>query len=444
VSFAPYPPAMSPRPRRSLFLPVLSVLLVLTALVAVGGGATAVSAAGGGTVGTARFVSELRPQVRDKALSALLDRRTKAVRAGDKAAFMADVDGHDDAFRRRQAQEFDNLTKLPLAEFSLELTPTVGYDHLVPPAVDSRYQGVVRAAAVTVRYRIDGVDSTPVAAPWIPVFGASGGRWRLAAVVSEGRLPSGANGQPWDGGPIAVARSARVVLVLSADDAGRAPDVLKMAEHSLDEVSAVRPAGWAGRILIIAVQDAKLFTTYFGTSADRIDKFAAIAVPFQAGIPSWGGSATFAATRIVFNPHEFGAAAEELARTLTHEFTHAAMEPVNDDSTPLWLVEGFAEYVSYRTRPVPAGEPRRWLDSYPAGGTPPEADFYGDSRNYVLSWLTCRMIAERYGEAKLIALYDAFHDRAGYDRTVRRALGISVADLDAEYASYIDRTRGGT
>jgi hypothetical protein len=432
----------SPR-RRSLLVPALTALLVLTALIAVAGGATAVSAAGGTAVGTARFVTELRPQVRDKALSALLDRRTKAVRTRDKAAFLADVDSHDDAFRRRQAQEFDNLMKLPLADFSLELTPTVGYDDLVPPAVDSRYQGVVRAAAVTIRYRIDGVDSTPVAAPWVPVFGVAGGRWWLAAVVSEGRLPSGANGQPWDGGPIAVARSARVVLVLSADDADRAPDVLKMAEHSLDEVNAVRPAGWAGRILITAVQDAKLFTTYFGNSADRIDKFAAIAVPFQAGIPAWGGSGTFAATRIVFNPHEFGAAAEELARTLTHEFTHAAMEPVNDDNTPLWLVEGFAEYVSYKMRPVPVGEPRRWLDGYPTGATPPAANFYGDPRNYVLSWLTCRMIAERYGEARLIALYEAFHDRAGYDPTVRRVLGISVADLDALYVGYIDRSRGG-
>lgn len=442
---AHHPVALPSRPRRSWLIPVLSTLLVLTALIAVGGGATAVSAAGGGAAGGgARFVAEQRADVRDQALRSLLERRAKAVHDKDRAAFLADVDGHDTAFVRRQTQEFDNLTKLPLAEFRYQLQETSSYGDLVPPAVRSRFDEVVRAVGVTILYRIDGIDSEPVAAPWVPVFGAAAGRWRLAAVAGDARLPTGTNGQAWDAGPIAIARSARVVLVLSADDAGRAAEMLDMAEDGLDHVAAVRRGAWAGKVLITAVQDAKLFTTYFGQSPDRIDSFAAIAVPYYAGIPDWGAKRTYAATRIVFNPHEFGADPEELAHDLTHEFAHAAMGPVTSDDTPLWVVEGYAEYVAFKPRDISGSYARRSLEGFPTGSQPPGADFYADGRNYVLGWLACRMIAQRYGEAKLTALYEYFTTHSRVDEALRQVLGVEQSAFDAQYVSYVEKARTGS
>jgi hypothetical protein len=205
-------------------------------------------------------------------------------------------------------------------------------------------------------------------------------------------------------------------------------------------VAAVRHDGWAGKVLITAVQDARLFTTYFAGSPDRIDNFAAIAVPYYASVPEWSTKPKYAATRVVFNPHEFSADPTELAHDLTHEFTHAAMGPVTSENTPLWLVEGFAEYVAYKSEQVSGLLPKRALEGYPTGGAPPGGDFYSDGRNYVLGWLACRMIAQKYGEAKLVALYE--ESRNG--PAVQPVLGIAEAALDSQYVAYVEKARGGS
>jgi hypothetical protein len=432
---------LPPRPRRDWLGPILGALLVFAAVLVVGGGPVAVAATRGGSgAGTATFVDELRPDVRTPALRALLDRRAKAVRDHDRKAFFADIDTTDQAFARKQQVEFDNLGKLPLAEFRYDVAEVTEYDRLIPPAIRTRYHSIVRAPAVTVRYRIDGMETDPVAAPWVPIFGAKDGHWRLAGLVNDTRLPTGAGGQAWETGPITVVRSARVVLVLSASDEARAPDMLRMAEAGLDHVAAVRHGGWAGKILITAVQDARLFTTYFADSPDRINDFAAIAVPYYADVPQWTSLSKYAATRVVFNPHEFSADPAELAHDLTHELTHAAMGPATTDSTPLWLVEGFAEYVAYKNEQVSALFPKRALEGYPTGTGPPGSDFYRDGRNYVLGWLACRMIAQKYGEAKLVALYEASRNGTA----LQQVLGIDEATLDSQYVSYVEKARSGS
>src|SRR5262249_26726052 len=362
-------------------------------------------------------------------------------------AFLADVDPTDSAFLRREQEEYDNLGKLPLAEFRYTTEVGIRYDADVPAAILSRYRSVVRAAAVTIRYRIDGMDgpdTEPVAAPWVPIFGASHGRWRLAGVVDNPRLPTGAGGQAWETGPIVVVRSDRVVLVLSASDSGRAPDMLRMAEDGLDHVAAVRRGGWAGKVLITAVQDARLFSTYFARSPDRIDNFAAIAVPYYAAVPGWSVTPRYVATRVVFNPQEFSADPTVLAHDLTHELTHAAMGPVTTEYTPLGLVEGFAEYVAYKSEQVSGLLAKRALEGFLTGTAPPRDNFYADKHNYVLGWLACRMIAQKYGEAKLIALYEGYQSSPGATDAVKRVLGVDEATLDQQYGSSVVQARTGT
>lgn len=433
-----YPLPLPPRPRRSWLTSILAALLALAGAVTVGGGATAIATtrAGGGATHVT-FVGDLGGQARRSALTALLDRRAKAVRDHDRRAFLAEVDSADPAFRRQQAQQFDNLTRLPLADLRYALEDTTRYDPLIPDAVRSRYHGAVQAAAVTVLYRIDGIDTAPVAAPWVPIFGLVGGAWRLAGVVRDASLPTGANGQAWETDEIAVVRSARVVLVLSAGDAARAPDLLRMAEAALDRVAAVRRGGWAGKVLITAVQDPRLFTTYFADSPDHVAEVAAIAVPYYAQVRAWHSSPEYVATRVVFNPHEFAADPAELAHDLTHEFTHAAMGAQTTDYTPLWLVEGFAEYVAYKSEGVSAAFVKRSLEGLPAPTGLPPTNFYADPRNYVLGWLACRMIAERYGEAKLIALYEGSRNGSA----IKQVLGVDASDLAGQFVSYVAKAR---
>lgn len=437
------PPILPPRPRRSPLWPLLAVLLVLSAVLAIAGGAATVATLPR-EAGTARtiWVDGVRPEVRDPALRALLDRRAGAVRAKDRAAFLADVDGADAGFVKRQEVIFDNLVKLDLAELVFTLETRDRYGDFVPGEIRERYEGRVAALGVTVRYRVNGVDSKPVTTPWVPIFGYVGDHWRVVAEATGKDLPYGASGQAWDAGPISVIRGPRVVVVLSADDADRGRYLLDLAEAGLDRVAAVRKGGWDGRVLVTAVQDQKLFDTYFSDSPERIAQVAAIAVPYYDRVPDWHSAPEYASTRIVFNPQELSAQPEELGHDLTHEFTHAAMGPVTTAFTPRWLVEGFAEYVAYKARSLSASSMRRALgDLRTDGGLPEDATFYNDPTNYVKGWLACKMLAEKYGEAKLLALYEAYPSRTAADTALGSVLGITDDTLDGQWRDYVARQR---
>jgi hypothetical protein len=439
------PPTFPVRPLRNWLWSILTALMVVATLLTVAGGAaTAVAARQANARVDAIFVDQALPDVRHAALQALLDRRSAAVRNKDKAAFMADIDRADSAFVKRQEQEYENLIRLPFSEFRYQLEQLAQYDSLVPVGLRERYHAVVRAAAVNVVYRIEGVDDRPVAAPWVPIFGLVGTSWRMVATAVDTSLPLGTNSQPWEAGPIGVARNGRVVAVLSADDMGRADALLRMSESALDQVAKVRKGSWAGRILVIAVQDSRLFDGYFADSPDRISQVAAVAVPNYSQVLSWNRSASYAATRIVFNPHELGTDDAEMAHVLAHEFAHAAMGPVTTRNTPLWLVEGFAEYVAYAGRRPSDAFLHRVLADAKTNSLPTNSTFYSDSLNYVLGWLACRMIAEQFGEAKLVALYDAFNGPLSESAVLSQVLGVDEATLTSRWASYVERARTAT
>ena len=402
-------------------------------------------------IGTARYARSsavavgstwisLRGAETTSAIQGILDRRAAAVHAHDKTAFMADVDPTDATFARRQQVLYDSLVQLSFGTLSYQIEPSVTYPRDVSAGLVARFHSAVYAPGVTIHYTITGVDSRVVATPWVPVFGYAGGRWLLVDEAADKNLPYGVNGQPWDAGAIAVVKSTRVVGVLSADDSKRATDLLKLAEQGLDKVYAVRSTGWDGKVFVTAVQDRRIFDTYFANAPDRIAQVAAIAVPYYDRVSDWHDGGVFATTRVIFNPQQLSAQPEELAHDLAHEFTHAAMGPVTVTQTPRWLVEGFAEYVAYKGENVSASLLRRMLRGQAVPTSlPTDSTFYSDSAHYTTSWLACRMIAERFGEARLIALYGSFQQGAEQDANIAAVLGISSAALTAQWHDYITK-----
>ncbi|HLL66795.1 MAG TPA: hypothetical protein VK453_13810 [Micromonosporaceae bacterium] len=423
----------------------VALFVAVSLVLAVGSVATAVLAAArvdlSGTTST--WVDGMRPEVRNAATGALLTRRADAVRAKDKAAFLADIATTDAAFLRRQEVVFENLTRLPLAELAFVLEPKRQYDHLIDTSLSGRFQSLVSAPGVTVRYRIDGIDSVPVTAPWVPVFGLQRGRWMLVGDLLDSALPYGTRGQPWDGGPIEVLRSERVVVVISASDTARGRSLLEQSEAALTKVARVRPSGWDGRVLLTAVQDQRIFDAYFGDSPERVAKVAAIAVPYYDRVPDWHDAPAYATTRVVFNPRELSAPAAELAHDLTHEFAHAALGPVTGVHTPRWVVEGLAEYIAFKGTEVDPAQLRNVLkDVDVSAGLPADADFYANAHNYATAWVACRMIAEKYGEKKLLAYYESFQREPSEDANARSMLGVTSETLVAEWQETIRRLRG--
>jgi len=107
-------------------------------------------------------------------------------------------------------------------------------------------------------------------------------------------------------------------------------------------------------------------------------------------------------------------------------------------ATPLWLVEGSAEYIAYKGERINEDALRRALRGVPTDDLKSGAAFYdGQGESYLTAWLACRMIAERYTEAKLFALYEVFQ-RVGSEQTaVTQVLGISRAELIAQWQAYV-------
>lgn len=443
--WAPLPP--SARTRRGRWLPAVAAVVAILAFLGVGG-AAAVAVSEGGRPGAVRGLAgppnappgAVPGSGRDQALDALLSRRAAALAGRNAGAFLADVDRSDETFLKRQQMVFDNMTKLPLVDVRYKLNPSAGYDAEIPATIRDSYGNDVRAAAVTVSYRIEGVDDRTVAVPWVPIFAMASGQWRLVGEATGKSLPSGVGGQPWDAGPIVVDRSDRVVGVFSANYRDRAR-LMRLAEQALDRVARVRSGNWVGKVFVVAVTDRTVFDAYFGATPERVDQVAAIAVPHYNDVHEWVNSAEYSATRIIFNPDELEEANQQLADDLTHEFTHAAMAPVTTGWTPTWLVEGLAEYVSYKGASIVESRLRQALRGVATDDLYAGDKFYDEPMNYITAWLACRMIAEKYTETKLIALYEKFQNTSVEDTVVQEVLGISRAQLVKDWQDYVAKQR---
>src|SRR5262249_30179065 len=113
---------------------------------------------------------------------------------------------------------------------------------------------------------------------------------------------------------------------------------------------------------------------------------------------------------------------------------------------PAWLLEGFADYVALRDTGIPvATSGQQILARVRQQGTPrtlpTAADFAAEGGSlgatYESAWLACRLVAVRYGEDRLVALYR----RAERDPATRAAfqdvLGTSQQAFTRSWRSYL-------
>ncbi|MFI6516594.1 hypothetical protein ACIBF1_13630 [Spirillospora sp. NPDC050679] len=357
-----------------------------------------------------------------RAAEAVLANRARAVRDRDRTAFLATVATAPAAFQQEQARLFDNLRRLPLE----------GWQERVAGVEDGDTPGAV-TVRVALSYRLTGYDRAPVTRTRYLAFAPRAGTWVISGPPARG--PGDA--EMWDGGPVTVARG-RSSLVIG--DAPGLPEIARRIDRAVPAVSAVTGTGWARRAVVLAPADAARAAALAGPDRD-LSEIAALAVA-GGGAPEGGGD------RIIVSPATF-ARLNELGRevVLTHELTHVATGGARDGRTPVWLIEGLADYVGYRGTRVGVRAAAGELAREVAGGRPPAAlpgpeAFEGGSdrlaQSYQESWLACRMIAERYGEATLLRLYRAA-GRMSEDAALRSVLGVDRARFTARWRDYLRR-----
>ncbi|MEV5890878.1 hypothetical protein [Nonomuraea fuscirosea] len=129
---------------------------------------------------------------------------------------------------------------------------------------------------------------------------------------------------------------------------------------------------------------------------------------------------------------------------LAHELTHVV---AGTDGLPVWLYEGFADYVGYRDAGLPVRTVAAELAAEVRAGRLPDTlpgpeDFAADGRDparparaYQEAWLACRFLADRFGEETLVRLYRAA--RASGAGRALAARGLTTATLTQRWRAYV-------
>ncbi|MDR3081328.1 MAG: hypothetical protein LBV60_10465, partial [Streptomyces sp.] len=274
------------------------------------------------------------------------------------------------------------------------------------------------------------------------------GRWYI---TSDEPAP-GAGEQLWEQGAVQVVRGAHS-LVLGV---GQPRDVLRACAHLADRavpsVSEAWGADWPGRVVVVVPRTLEGMAGLLGASAAGYRGIAAVTTGEA------GGTRKTPADRIVVNPDAYGVLSGPGKQVvLTHETTHVATRAHTTAATPLWLSEGYADWIGYRGSGRTPAQVAPELDRSVAQGHVPAAlpkdgdfAFAGDAgklaRAYESGWTACRMIAERWGEARLNDFYRAVGDhfeRAGaVEGALKKVLGTTPEEFTRQWRAYLTAQLG--
>ncbi|WP_198601835.1 hypothetical protein [Streptomyces sp. MH60] len=357
----------------------------------------------------------------------VLDRRAAAVLAHDAAAYA----------RTGTGTGFGHLSAIPLAAWSYRVR-------------DVERTGDTATADVELRYRVDGYDRGPVTAGRTVRLSrdGTGGTW----AVDSDRPAKESGQQPWDQGPVEVVRGTHSLVLGVGQSTAMLRRFAGLADRAVPAVSDAWDGDWSRRVVVVVPRSVEGMAGLLGSPASSYRGIAAVTTG------ETGGREHAPADRIIVNPDAYGLLGSLGKQVvLTHETTHVATRADTTSATPLWLSEGYADWVGYRDTGRTAAQAAPELADTVAEGRvparlPTDEDFGFTAeaeqlaRAYEGGWLACRMIAEQWGEDRLDAFYravGAHDDRTGaVGDALRTVLGTTEQDFTAHWREYL-RTRFG-
>ncbi len=376
----------------------------------------------------------------------LLARRSGALVAKDRSAFLATIDPQDTELRQDQARWFDNLNEVPLAAWRYEMAPRE--DGRLPVAATAKAATAGPdsfGAFVDVALRIKGYDNADATHDEVYTFTPREGRWYVSGRwVAPGR----GNQQLWDTGHVNALASDHALVLGLPEDAVLQPiaDEVDQAVPRVDEVWGTK---WPRKVLVLVTRTEDEMADLLGGKASTYTQLAAI-TRGELGVPE----ETAAAERVVINPRAYADLSEVGKRVImTHEITHVAVRSATQEWTPMWLAEGFADYIGYSGSGLEVQFIAQELVEDLKNGVeitalPSDADF--DTTNarlpqaYEMAWLACRMIAEQHSQAKLLSFVRQAGAPGGSAASVEAAfasvLNTTLAQFTADWREYLDET----
>ncbi|MFC8507003.1 hypothetical protein ACFU3J_09745 [Streptomyces sp. NPDC057411] len=361
-------------------------------------------------------------------IQSLLDRHARALLDRDEAGYLAAL---DPALAPAARTEFDRLAKIPLGGWQYQVTDV------------DRADGGRATAKARLGYRIRGYDSGPATSERVLSLAERDGRW----YVTGDRPAEGAPQQLWQQGEVRTVTGRRSLVLGVGQSPERLREIADAADRAVPAVGAAWHGDWAGRIVVLVPASVEAMGGLLGAPAASYRGIAAVTTG------ETGGGPTAPADRVIVNPDAYGVLGgfgRQLV--LTHETTHVATRAQTTPSTPVWLSEGFADWVAYRgTGRTPAQAAPELRRAVLAGGAPAalpddrDFTFGGDAdamaRAYEGGWLACAMVADRWGEAKLTAFYravGAHPQREGaLEKALKDVLDTSPEEFTASWRGYV-------
>lgn len=317
--------------------------------------------------------------------------------------------------RRAVATMADNAAALRLSGVRLELIDTTD-----PTAEQTeRWPEADLVARVDASWTLP-EDGAPTRVETELVLSTDRGEPRLLAA------DSGARRALWLTDPLTVARSTSVLAVSAA---GPAADLLPLAERARADVRRVLPR-WRGPLVVERPADQAGLDALIGAEPGDYAGIAAVTTT------SDGSASGEGPPRVYLNPAVFdGLGAQGRQVVVSHEAVHVATAG-GDPDMPAWLTEGFADYVALRYAgigvEVAAGQVLADVRADgPPRRLPTEADLSttaeGLGATYESAWTAVRHMGELYGQARVVAFYDAVDAGRSVAQAFRSVLGTTEA-----------------
>ncbi|MFE0422609.1 hypothetical protein [Streptomyces sp. NPDC058953] len=359
-----------------------------------------------------------------------LNLRAAALQERDEEEYLAVVAAEQTVLRAAERRTFRNLADVPVDSWAYRLGKV-------------RRDGGKVYAEAELHYRISGYDSVPVVVPRSMELGLRDGRW----FITSDRPGRGAAEQLWQQGAVTVVRGRDSLVLAVGQPEDRLRALADLVDRTVPVVSAAWRSPWAGRVVVLVPRSVEEMGALLGTPGAAYQGIAAVTTG------ETGTTAAVPADRVIVNPAAYDLLGDfGQSVVLAHETTHVATRTATSAATPLWLSEGFADWVAYRDTPRTTGQKAPELQRAVRLGElpaelPPDEDFSfggdpaGLARAYESGWLACELIAAKWGEEALLRFYRQIGGGADRRVSVEKAmieiLGLGPGEFTTRWRDYL-------
>ncbi|WP_180933706.1 hypothetical protein [Nocardioides ungokensis] len=355
------------------------------------------------------------PGVQPSEAATALQHLEHAVDDGDPAAARALAPSGDDHARSLLGAVAANARALRVRDFTLRYVDEEG-----GVADDGSW-----SAAVDATWRFAGFDRQPAHVEMTVRFVTQGDHVALEGVGGGGR-----RSPLWMTTALQVRRTPST-LVMVAGSVHEADAYARRATTAVPVVRRVLPQWHSGLVVEVPSSGQALDSTLDADPGEYAN-IAAVTSTVD------GSGAAGAPVHVFVNPDVFDSLRPQGAQVvMSHEAVHVATGAATS-SMPLWLLEGFADYVALRDVDLPitttAGQIiKRVRRDGPPAHLPGAAEFGTTTTHlgatYESAWLACRLLARTGGEAALVHLYERVDHGTPLGVALKSSFGLGVGEL---------------